>query len=96
MIIDDLHIKCLAVSPDETDAPLVVDSDTASAAEITFQSLQPITRWGGEIAQFMSAVQLTKLAPCNLLEGSKSRDTLAMMQFLGIATAKRPDHPPTV
>jgi hypothetical protein len=42
MIIDDLDIECVSVTPPETDPPLLVDSDAVLALSITLQSLRLI------------------------------------------------------
>jgi hypothetical protein len=44
MIIDDLYIKGVAVSPDKADTPLFVDADTVLAFSIAVQGLQVIRR----------------------------------------------------
>jgi len=39
MIVDDLDIVCVAVTPHETDAESIVDSDAVLSAPITFERL---------------------------------------------------------
>jgi hypothetical protein len=55
MIIDDLDIECVTVTPTETDRPLPVDSNTVLALPITFQSLKLI--------RARNRVTLTQLSP---------------------------------
>src|SRR5262249_1785526 len=45
MIVDDLDIVGVAVTPAEADAPLVVDSDAVLPFAIPGEPLQPITGW---------------------------------------------------
>jgi len=45
MIINDLDIIGVAASPDETNAPLIIDSDAMLTLAIAFQRLKPVTRW---------------------------------------------------
>jgi hypothetical protein len=46
VIIDDLDVKCVAVTPPETDPPLLADPDAVLALSITLQRLK-LTRAGG-------------------------------------------------
>jgi hypothetical protein len=42
MIIDDFDVLGRAFSPNETDSPLIVDSDTVLAFPVARQSLHPV------------------------------------------------------
>jgi len=44
MIINDLNFKGITISPDETNAILIVDANTVLASPITLQSFEVIPR----------------------------------------------------
>lgn len=58
MIINYLDVECIAISPNETDAILIVDTDTVLTLPIAFQSFKPIPWEDGEITQEVRRVQL--------------------------------------
>lgn len=42
MIVDDLDFVCVAITPHETDAESIVDSDAVLSAAVTFERLEAI------------------------------------------------------
>jgi hypothetical protein len=56
MIIDDLNVKGVTVTPPETDPPLTVDPDAVLAFAIAFQSLELIRAWNQEVPQVSSRI----------------------------------------
>jgi len=42
VIINNLHIECITIPPNETDAILIVDADTVLTLPIALQSLKVI------------------------------------------------------
>jgi hypothetical protein len=51
MIINYLDVKSITIAPNETDAILIVDTDTVLALPIALQSFKSIPWEDGEIAQ---------------------------------------------
>jgi hypothetical protein len=49
MVIDNLDRISIAVFPNETDTPLIIDPDTVLSFSRSFQRLKPIGRWHTEI-----------------------------------------------
>jgi hypothetical protein len=45
MVIDDLDVQGVTVTPPETDPPLLVDPDAVLALSIALQSLELIRGW---------------------------------------------------
>jgi hypothetical protein len=43
--VNDLDIPSLVVTPDKTDAPLVVDANTELTFPVAMQSFRPIAGW---------------------------------------------------
>jgi len=56
MIVNNLHVECVTVSPNETDAVLIVDADTVLALPIAFQSFETIAWKDCQIPQQMGRV----------------------------------------
>ena len=67
MVIDNLYLFGVAVAPDETDTPLLVDADTLLSFSIPFQGLEAVRRWNTKIIQRLGVVEHTQLAPGYLL-----------------------------
>lgn len=61
MIINYLNVKRIAVVPNETDAILIVDTNTVLSISIPFQRFKVIPGKDCQIAQQMSGVQLHEL-----------------------------------
>ena len=92
MVVDDFDIKCIGLTPAETDPPLIVDANAVLPLALPFQGLQTVSRRGSEIAQFHGAVQLPQFPAGYLLEGGEPQDALAVVKLLGVAAARGPDH----
>jgi hypothetical protein len=45
VIVGDLHVVRMPISPDEADAILVIDTDAPLAFAIAFESFKVIVRW---------------------------------------------------
>lgn len=73
MIIYDLDIVRIAVTPNKADAPLIVDANAVLTRSIASKRLQTITGRRGEIAQFCCDIQLPQLSLCHSLKTSKLR-----------------------
>jgi len=61
VIINYLNVKRITITPNETDAILVVDADTVLTLPIAFQSFKVIPWKDRQITQSMGCVQLHKL-----------------------------------
>jgi hypothetical protein len=92
VIIDNLNAMGVSVTPNKTDAPLVVDADTVLSFTIPVKSLQTIARRRGQIPQFRCAVKLPQLPPGYLLNRAKLLPAFAVIKSLRLLTAKRFDH----
>lgn len=51
MVINDFDCGGVVINPDETDPPLVVDSNAVLALAVSPKRLQAITRNGGQVRQ---------------------------------------------
>lgn len=93
MIIDDLNVKCMTLTPTEADSPLLVDPNAVLTLPITFQSLKLIRAWNQKVLQVSSRVQLLQLHQRPLLNvAGKSLGVLATPDPLGLPATKGLDH----
>lgn len=61
MIVDDSHVVCVAIAPDETDAVLIVHADAVLAPPVAREGFEPIAREGRKVAELPSGVKLEQL-----------------------------------
>jgi hypothetical protein len=92
MIIDDLNIKCVRITPDKTDPPFIIDADAVLAPPVGRKGLQAVSRWRRKIAKFRRAVQLAQFPAGDAFEGGKAWYALAVKERAGVAAAEGPDH----
>jgi hypothetical protein len=93
MIIDDFDVKCVTVTPLETDPPLLVDPNAVLALAIALQSLKLIRARNRKVFQISSRIQLLQLHQCPLL--NVAWDTLAVLATpdpLALLVSKGLDH----
>jgi hypothetical protein len=57
MVVDDLDIVGVAITPAEADAPLVVNSDAVLPFALPGELLQPITGWCPQVLEIASIVK---------------------------------------
>jgi len=63
MIVADLHIMSVSIEPNETDPPLIVNSDAMLPPPVAFQSFQPIARENRQVLQNLGSIQLFQFPP---------------------------------
>ena len=57
VVVYQLHLVSIALSPDKTEAPLIVDSDTVLTPSVTRERFQPISRRNPEVVEVEGVVQ---------------------------------------
>jgi hypothetical protein len=60
VVINNLDIFRVPVTPSETDTPLIVDPDAVLAGAVTCQSLKPITRREPQVVKPGRGVQIAQ------------------------------------
>jgi hypothetical protein len=92
VIIRDLDIAGIAISPDKTDPVLIIDANTVLAVTIAFQSLQTVARKRAQVAESLSRIQHAELlerlpgAPLKPPAGSQGKHPF------GVAVSEGLDH----
>jgi len=92
VIVHDLNFVSISLAPNETKAPLVVNSNTVLPLPLAAQGFQTVSRRRRQIAQFRGAVQLPKLAPRDALDSLKAAARLPTVKSPGFRAAERLDH----
>jgi hypothetical protein len=92
VVIHDLNVVRISISPHEAKPPLVIDPDAVLALPVTTQSFQTVAGRCCQIAELGSAVQLAELSSGNLLNRLKATALPAMMQPFSVRAAERLDH----
>jgi hypothetical protein len=69
MIVDDLDFPGFAIAPNETDPPLIVDTNTDLTLTVAVQRFQTVAGWRAQVVKLLRCVDCKKLrtsAPLNL------------------------------
>jgi hypothetical protein len=93
VVIDDLDLFCVCVSPKKTNSPLVIDSNAVLAFPVVFKPLKVISRQGGQICQVHACGQCQKFSASRALniQGKLFR-TASLKDSLSFGVAKAYDH----
>lgn len=92
MIIRDLNLMGTVSQPDETDPPLVVDSNAVLSRAISFEFLQAISGRSQHILEVGGAVQHRELPLGSLPNIGELFDVLSCKQQLRLLVPKTSDH----
>src|SRR5437867_3921488 len=92
MIIGNLNVIRVGLTPAETDAVLIVDTNTILSATITFQRLKVIPGKHGQITELSRGIQLFELPLSNPLNLLKSTIAQAAKYCFSFFVPKRADH----
>src|SRR5690606_17071055 len=93
VVVDEFDIVRSSLSPDETDAPLCVDSDAVLAPTIADALLQAIARRDPQILDVIRCVDQLKLPQNRSLHRPvDALDVLLLPDALGALAAERSDH----
>ena len=93
MIIYDLHSFRMPISPQETNSPLVIDTDAMFSFAITLQSLKPVRGWKPKILKPNGRVDCIEPHERSLLNLSgKPLHELAIEDSFSIRVAERFNH----
>jgi hypothetical protein len=92
VVVHNLDLECISITPDETNTPLVVDADAVLPFALAPQSLQPIARRRSQIAQLRSAIQLPQFAPRHMLDRSKLSARTSLVKLFRLVAFEGLDH----
>jgi len=96
MVVNNLYFVRVSASPDEANAPLVVDADAVLSLAVAVERLKAIARWGSQVTQRNSGIQLAELPERHRLDGAKARDPFSLVEALRVLRPEALDHLPSV
>jgi len=96
VIVDDFHVVAVAIAPDKTDAPLIIDSDRVLPFPLSSECFQLIPWRSSQNPQFRSRVELEQLPQGHAFDGAKTLAVMILKQFLGVPRAKALNHTPRI
>jgi hypothetical protein len=91
VVISDLHLQRVPVSPDEAETTPVVDPNAVLSGAVAFQCLQRVA-WRTEIMKRPGGVKLKQFSNRNLFDGLKRPGSDSKKYFLGFGIPKGSDH----
>ena len=93
MIVNDLDLVRVTISPPKADPPLIVDANTVLTGAIAFQRLETVPRRHSEIVQRLGRVNGDQSAQHRPQELSGiAPNALALEQGFGIPIGEALDH----
>jgi hypothetical protein len=72
------------MTPDEADAPLVIDANAICPRAVAFQQFKLVSRRHAKIAQAKRPMQAQKLPPRRAFDGLKSPNHVVLKERLGV------------
>ena len=92
VIVDNLDLECIAVAPDEADAPLPADPDAVLSVAIAAQFFEPVARIC-EIAQLPGLSDKTQLSERRALDVLRETPGgTTIVDRLGLGVGEAPNH----
>jgi hypothetical protein len=88
VVIHDFYIVRIAVNPSETDAPLVIDTDTVLTFTVAAQSFKPVAWWCKQVLKRLGRVNVIQLAPRRSLERLETPDKPVVKKRFSILVMK--------
>jgi hypothetical protein len=92
MAVDDFHIVAMALTPDETDSPLIIDSHRVLSFPIASQRFQLISRRRSQDAQLRRSVKLKQFPQGDPLDGTEPPAVVIVKEILSFLRAKALNH----
>jgi hypothetical protein len=71
MVIDDFDLMRMAVPPDETNAPLIIDPDAMLACTIALEGFETIAWWHAQVSQFRRRRRENQFPKSSALDGGR-------------------------
>jgi hypothetical protein len=94
MVVRNLHIEGVSLTPYEAEAVLIVNADAVLALPITLQPFQAISRWQDKVLQSTGSIQHLQLLERNAKDGARETSaTFVFPEIFRVCVPKRLDHP---
>ncbi len=93
MVVDDLNVVSVAVSPSKANSPLVVDPNAVLTPALAPQPLESVARWDAKVFQARHRIEDPQLPQTNSLNtSSELPNGLSFEELLSQSTAETLDH----
>jgi hypothetical protein len=92
MVINDLDVVDISLSPGEANPPLVIDPDTMLPLAVAFQGLEPVAWRDLQVLERFGAMEIQELPPRDSLKAPKPRDLQVSKQGFSVPGSKGADH----
>jgi hypothetical protein len=92
MIIHDLNVIGVPVSPNKADTPLIVDPNAVLPFPVSVECFEAVPRRRRQVAQLSRNIQLAKFSLGHSLNAAKSLHPLPGMEPLRLLRPKGFDH----
>ena len=94
MIVHYLNVVRLAVSPDEANSPLVVDSNTVLPGPISLEGFEAVARGNPKFLQPFGGVEVEESAPGHPFDRPEPEHGPILEERLAVTASKRPNQDP--
>jgi hypothetical protein len=96
MVINDLDLVDISLSPGEANPPLVIDPDIMLPLAVAFQSLKPVAWRNLQVLEKFGAMEIQELPPRDSLKVPKARDIQVSKQNFSVPGSKGANHASSV
>jgi hypothetical protein len=86
VVVDDFDIGGPFLSPDETDAPLIIDLDGVLTTTVASQRFKPVCRWYAQVIEITRSVQHVKFSQRLLFYSAEAFHKLAQTRSRSLAS----------
>lgn len=92
MIINNFHVVSVAILPNKTDAPLLIDANRMLPFAIPVQRFQLISGRGCQNRERRCGMKLQQLPESNSFKGAEAFRAVVVEKLLGVLGAEALDH----
>jgi len=93
VVVCYLYVEGFAPGPSEADSPLLIDPNAVLTCPVSFQALQPISRWHSQVIYAFSCIQQEQLPVCAALHvWWQQARTLPPEDLLHLSIGEAPNH----
>jgi hypothetical protein len=92
VIVHNLDIVSIAIAPDKTDSPMVIDADAMLALAMTRELFKAIAGRNAQILQRLRVVQHRELASGDSFDALETRKPQAVEKRFRVPASERPYH----
>jgi hypothetical protein len=92
VVVDDLDVMCVAITPDEADAKSIVHADAVPTSSVAAQRFESVSGKHRQILKFVGRMHLAELPLSDVGYSLKAAGRPPVEEPLGFFRPERPDH----